>query len=109
MAQLNEEDEKKECRWIGIDLGTTYSCVAVVDGTGKVNTIADREGNKIVASWMQLQENKSWIFGQSAKDQCFIQPHHTIHDVKRWIGLLFSFCFCFSQFMYIFSLGFNPI
>lgn len=74
---------------IGIDLGTTYSCVAVFKN-GEVKIIANDQGNHITPSYVAFTENGERIVGDGAKNQATINPENTVFDVKRLIGRKFS-------------------
>ncbi|KAG9096567.1 ATPase with role in protein import into the ER [Ceratobasidium sp. 370] len=69
---------------IGIDLGTTYSCVAVYQ-SGRVDIIANDQGNRITPSWVGFGENEQLI-GDTAKHAFHTMPSQTIFDVKKLIG-----------------------
>ena len=74
---------------IGIDLGTTNSCVAVMDGdTAKV--IENSEGDRTTPSIVAFTENDEVIVGQSAKRQAVTNPADTMYAVKRLIGRRFD-------------------
>ncbi|MBZ5639160.1 MAG: molecular chaperone DnaK [Acidobacteriia bacterium] len=70
---------------IGIDLGTTNCCVAVMEG-GKPRVITSREGGRTTPSVVAFTPRGERLVGQIAKRQALTNPHHTIHAVKRLIG-----------------------
>ncbi|MGB9612919.1 MAG: molecular chaperone DnaK [Candidatus Margulisiibacteriota bacterium] len=70
---------------IGIDLGTTNSCVAVMMG-GEPTVIANSEGGRITPSVVAFMKDGSRVVGQVAKRQAITNPEHTIFSIKRFMG-----------------------
>ena len=70
---------------IGIDLGTTNSCVAVMEG-GEPVVIANSEGARTTPSVVSFQANGERLVGQVAKRQAITNPDHTIISIKREMG-----------------------
>ncbi|MDE0755727.1 MAG: molecular chaperone DnaK [Woeseiaceae bacterium] len=74
---------------IGIDLGTTNSCVAVMEGD-KPRVIENSEGDRTTPSIVAFSKNDEVLVGQSAKRQAVTNPTNTLHAVKRLIGRRFE-------------------
>ncbi len=70
---------------VGIDLGTTNSCVAVMEG-GKPTVIANAEGQRTTPSVVAHTKNKEKLVGQIAKRQAVMNPENTFYSVKRFTG-----------------------
>jgi heat shock protein 5 len=87
-AQEDEDDEPMGTV-IGIDLGTTYSCVGAFRN-GRVEIIANDQGNRITPSYVAFMENGVRLVGDAAKNQATINPENTVFDVKRLIGRQYS-------------------
>ena len=70
---------------IGIDLGTTNSCVAVMEGD-KVKVIENAEGDRTTPSIVAFSSDGEVLVGQSAKRQAVTNPRNTLFAIKRLIG-----------------------
>ena len=74
---------------IGIDLGTTNSCVAVVDGNEPI-VIQNAEGQRTTPSIVAFTNKDERLVGQTAKNQMVTNPENTIFSIKRFMGRRFS-------------------
>ncbi len=73
---------------VGIDLGTTNSCVAVMEG-GDPTVIANEEGSRTTPSVVSFNEDGERQVGQIAKRQAITNPRNTVFSIKRFVGRKF--------------------
>lgn len=73
---------------IGVDLGTTYSCVAIYKA-GSVEIIVNDQGNRVTPSYVAFTETERLV-GDAAKTQAALNPENTVYDTKRLIGRKFT-------------------
>ena len=74
---------------IGIDLGTTNSCVAIMEGGDPV-VIPNQEGARTTPSMVAFTEKGERLVGQASKRQAVTNPENTVYAIKRLIGRKFS-------------------
>ena len=74
---------------IGIDLGTTYSAVAVLEG-GKAEIIANAEGSRTTPSVVAFTKEGELLVGEVAKRQSVVNPENTVFSIKRFMGQTFA-------------------
>jgi molecular chaperone DnaK len=76
-------------RIIGIDLGTTNSCVAVMEG-GDAVVVPSSEGNRTTPSIVAFTKSGERLVGQTAKRQATVNPENTFYSIKRFIGRMYG-------------------
>jgi molecular chaperone DnaK len=74
-------------RIYGIDLGTTYSCIAYVDESGRPVVVTNSEGQLTTPSVVFFESPSNFVVGQAAKEQAELQPERVISMVKRHMGV----------------------
>jgi len=87
--ELQEEANKFMAKIIGIDLGTTNSCVAVMEG-GEAKVIPNEEGGRTTPSVVAFTKDGEKLVGQVAKRQAITNPENTVYSVKRFMGRRFD-------------------
>src|SRR5690606_2702074 len=84
-AAASKEEKSKMSKVIGIDLGTTNSVVAVMEG-GEPVVIPNAEGSRTTPSVVALSKDGEWLVGQIAKRQAITNPDRTVVSIKRKMG-----------------------
>src|SRR5512134_3182343 len=87
-ANYNTE-ESSMARIIGIDLGTTNSVVAVMEG-GEPVVISSAEGERLVPSVVAVNKNHERMIGRVARNQAVVNPENTVFSIKRFMGRKFK-------------------
>jgi molecular chaperone DnaK len=85
MVKHKFKEENNMSKIIGIDLGTTNSCVAIMEG-GDANVITNPEGGRTTPSMVAISDTGERLVGQIAKRQAITNPENTVFGVKRLIG-----------------------
>ena len=89
MSDKSERSGKIEAPVIGLDLGTTYSCVGIFKN-GRVEVIPNQLGNRITPSFVGFSDDGSIQVGEEAKYQSPSNPQNSVYSVKRLIGRRFT-------------------
>jgi len=87
LARAAEDKPYGDGPIIGVDLGTTYSCVAIYKA-GNVEIIVNDQGNRVTPSYVAFTETERLV-GDAAKTQAALNPENTVYDTKRLIGRKF--------------------
>ena len=74
---------------LGIDLGTTNSCMAIIEG-GQPKVLENAEGNRTTPSVVAINKNGERLVGAAAKRQAVTNPENTLYSIKRLIGRRFE-------------------
>ncbi|CAG7829211.1 unnamed protein product, partial [Allacma fusca] len=89
--KTNEKKLQTKAPAIGIDLGTTYCCVAYFNkDSGEVEVVPNELGENTTASYVQLNADNEIVVGNTAKDLAHLNPKGTIFDIKRMCGRHFE-------------------
>src|SRR5438046_2012197 len=86
---LSAEDSRTMGKIVGIDLGTTNSVVAVMEGGDPV-VITNEEGSRLTPSVVSFNEDGERQVGQIAKRQAITNPKNTVYSIKRFMGRKFG-------------------
>lgn len=82
---MSTEAKKESTKVLGIDLGTTNSCMAVMEG-GEATVIPNAEGGRTTPSVVAFTKDGERLVGQAARRQAVVNPHNTVFSAKRLIG-----------------------
>ena len=82
---INEERIRIMSKVLGIDLGTTNSCMAAMEG-GEPVVIPNAEGNRTTPSVVAFTKDGERLVGQAAKRQAVTNPKNTVFSIKRFMG-----------------------
>ncbi|MCQ2397506.1 MAG: Hsp70 family protein, partial [Lentisphaeria bacterium] len=85
------EKEKITGKVLGIDLGTTNSCMAIMEGT-EAKVIPNAEGHRTTPSVVAFTKNGERLVGEQAKRQAVTNPAGTIYSIKRFMGRKLNEC-----------------
>jgi molecular chaperone DnaK len=77
-------------RIIGVDLGTTNSCVAIMEGNNEAKVVENSEGTRTTPSIVAFSDKGERLVGQAAKRQAVTNPTNTLFEIKRLIGRRFD-------------------
>jgi len=88
ISKIKNKKQKTMGKIIGIDLGTTNSCVAVIEGN-ETKVIVNSEGKRTTPSIVSYRDDERLV-GDTAKRQMVVNPENTVYSVKRFIGSKFS-------------------
>lgn len=83
---MEEKDARVPCQVVGIDLGTSYSSVAVMTSSGTVQVFANSQGERCTPSVVAFTEDPEILVGEAAKWQSSQNPANTVAEIKRLIG-----------------------
>jgi molecular chaperone DnaK len=89
MLELETAGRMKSATIIGIDLGTTNSCAAIVEGDGQVKLIPYKGGDYIIPSVFAVDDKGNELVGHEAKRQWQLNPKNTVYGAKRLVGRSF--------------------
>src|SRR6185369_14862174 len=89
ISSTSKQGESIMAKIIGIDLGTTNSCVAVMEG-GEPKVIANEEGGRTTPSVVAFTKTGERLVGQVAKRQAITNPENTVYSIKRFMGRRFD-------------------